>query len=464
MASIYKRSQDEGKKRAAWYFNYTDHTGKQRTRRGFTDKKKTEQLAAAVEQKERHRKLDLIDPDQERFVFEKQRPMQEHVDAFEASLAKRTEKYRKLVVNRLKLVIERAKIKSVADMTTAAVEKAIAEIVEEQKSGPQTYNHYVDACFGFCKWMARKAKRIPANPLEGISKLNVEEDIRHQRRALTAEEFSQLVQSARTSGVSIQCYDGETRARIYILSYLTGLRRSELASLTPKSFSLNSVQPIVTVDAAHSKHRRKDVLPLHPELVAMLRIWLVDAEPNESLFPNLAKRRTWLMVKKDLERVGIPYETPDGIADFHAAGRHTHITELLRNGASLVEARELARHSDIKMTMKYTHIGVEDQARALQNLPTTGLTQSNGTSEKSRCGSEHESPESWECPGSESRDADGQSVSSGGNEAVLSLNDETPVNDRGCDRKSSSDNVCQKWRRRESNPRPVISPRKLLRA
>jgi hypothetical protein len=75
------------------------------------------------------------------------------------------------------------------------------------------------------------------------------------------------------------------------------------------------------------------------------------------------------MVKKDLERVGIPYETEDGIADFHAAGRHTHITELLRNGASLVEAKELARHSDIKTTMKYTHIGMKDQARAVAALP-----------------------------------------------------------------------------------------------
>ena len=33
------------------------------------------------------------------------------------------------------------------------------------------------------------------------------------------------------------------------------------------------------------------------------------------------------MVKKDLERVGIPYKTEEGVADFHAAGRHTHITE-----------------------------------------------------------------------------------------------------------------------------------------
>jgi len=79
------------------------------------------------------------------------------------------------------------------------------------------------------------------------------------------------------------------------------------------------------------------------------------------------------MVKLDLERAGIEYKTPEGTADFHAAGRHAHITELLRNGASLTEARELAWHTDIKMTMKYTHIDVQDQARAVQNIPTDGL-------------------------------------------------------------------------------------------
>lgn len=73
------------------------------------------------------------------------------------------------------------------------------------------------------------------------------------------------------------------------------------------------------------------------------------------------------MVQKDLERVGIPYVTPDGIADFHAAGRHTYITELNRNGVSLAEAKELARHSDVRMTMRYTHVGL-DQARAIRKL------------------------------------------------------------------------------------------------
>jgi hypothetical protein len=30
---------------------------------------------------------------------------------------------------------------------------------------------------------------------------------------------------------------------------------------------------------------------------------------------------------------------------------------------------QLARHTDVKLTMRYTHIGIEDQASALQSLP-----------------------------------------------------------------------------------------------
>ena len=89
------------------------------------------------------------------------------------------------------------------------------------------------------------------------------------------------------------------------------------------------------------------------------------------------------MLKQDLERAGIPYQTEEGTADFHAVGRHTHITELLRNGASLVEARELARHSDIRMTMRYTHIGLDDQARAVAAIPAPRTPQADQPEEES---------------------------------------------------------------------------------
>lgn len=182
------------------------------------------------------------------------------------------------------------------------------------------------------------------------------------------EEVSNLVAAARQSDELIQCYTGEARARVYIASNMTGLRRKELASLTPRSFELNASPPTVTVQATVSKHRKNDVLPLHPELVRMVREWIAPLGSDEPLFPGLDFRWTWLMVKKDLQRAGIAYKTTEGIADFHAAGRHSHVTELLRSGASLPEARELARHADVRTTMKYTHIGMDDRARALANL------------------------------------------------------------------------------------------------
>ena len=153
------------------------------------------------------------------------------------------------------------------------------------------------------------------------------------------------------------------------------------------------------------------------------------------------------MVKKDLERSGIPYETPEGVADFHAAGRHTHITGLLRNGASLPEARMLARHADINMTMKYAHIGIQDQAKALKGLPS-----------------------SWQRSGSDSDDFQGQAESSGGNSRHAKGQERPDVSsdcasssDAKKQKGASDDSDAPRWRRRELNPRAEIFPCKRLR-
>jgi hypothetical protein len=61
------------------------------------------------------------------------------------------------------------------------------------------------------------------------------------------------------------------------------------------------------------------------------------------------------------------YETREGIADIRAAVRHSHTTGLVRLGATLVEAKQLARHADVRQTMKCAHIGLNDQGQALAN-------------------------------------------------------------------------------------------------
>ncbi|TWT41394.1 Tyrosine recombinase XerC [Botrimarina hoheduenensis] len=392
MATIFKRKRDAGKRNAYWWIQYFDDAGRRRTAKGYTDKRKTEAKAAKLEEHARLCRDGLIDPAQQLARDSRRTPIEAHLTAFERSLQKTSPKHVKLVMSRVRRIVGDAGMESIDDIEVDAVDEALQERLVSEEIGFRTYNHYVQAIDSFCNWMV--PKRLPHNPLQGMKRLNAQEDVRHERRALLPDEFARLIESARTSGVSIQCFDGEQRARLYILSYMTGLRRKEIASLTPASFDLDGGTPTLTLQAACSKHRRKDILPLHADLASMLPKWFSGLSPDAKLFPRLERRRTWLMVKKDLERAGIAYRDSKGrVADFHAAGRHTHITELLRNGASLPEAMELARHSDVRMTMKYTHIGLEDQAKAIAKLPAG---------------------ESWLHYGCTSEHADGHKGSSGG--------------------------------------------------
>jgi len=457
MASIYKKKRDKGKKNAAWYVNYTDHRGKRRTVKGFTDRRATEQMAAKLEHEVMLRKRGLIDPEQERQHEVRVSDLQKHLKDFERSLGDNTPKHVSLTMARIRCIVEGCGFQTVSDVKAEPVEAFVRDYCKKKDLGRTTYNHYIQAIDSFCNWMVL-TKKMPANPLVGLERLNSRVDIRRKRRALTAEEVVLLVQSARESGIDIQCYDGETRARIYILAYFTGLRRQELASLTPASFRLEDEQPTLKVEAACSKHRREDVLPLHPELVEMLREWVEGLEPDEPLFPKLAKRRTWKMVKLDLQRIGIPYITDEGVADFHAAGRHTYITELLRKGVSIVEARELARHSDVRMTMRYTHIGMDDQAKALAKLQGLGGGDDGRGLASPAQGGDNGEPEKCPRSGHAPVDSACQNVATGGKGKASPRNDETPAGDRGYRRNSSPDSESQKWRRRGSNPRPAMLP------
>ncbi|NQV27707.1 MAG: site-specific integrase [Rhodopirellula sp.] len=443
MASVFKLGRDKKKRHAPWYLEYKDELGKKRMKKGFTDKGLTEKLAAKLEMEAHLRTMGLIDKDAEKRVEQEQTSIEENLADFEKSLSARkaTEKHIKLTVSRIRKIVNGCEFQRLSDLKADDVESFLTDLREDETSGFgfRTYNHYLQAIDSFCNWLAEpRRRRLKENPIAGIPRLNADLDVRHPRRALSEAEFSQLVSSALTSDISIQCFSGQERARIYILSFMTGLRRKEIATLTPRSFQFDAEPPTLTVEAISSKHRRKDILPLHPDLCQMAREWVAGLPPNAVLFPKLAKRRTWLMVKKDLERVGIPYRTDEGIADFHASGRHTHITQLLRNGASLPEAMKLARHSDVRTTMKYTHIGINDQARALARLPCQDIVRI-------------------------SRGIDGQNASSTDNEShdtTPGSGDSTPA------REGVSDSVRQKksppvkdgdsWRRRESNPRPVI--------
>ena len=162
---------------------------------------------------------------------------------------------------------------------------------------------------------------------------------------------------------------GSERVLLYRLAVETGLRASEIRSLTAQSFDFSNNPAMVTVEAAHSKHRRTDVLPLQKGTAAVLAAHVANMLPVAKLFPTMPAK-TVDMIRFDLEAVGIPYLDDAGrYADFHSL-RHTFITNLARSGVHPKVAQDLARHSTIQLTLdRYTHTALETQAEALEKLP-----------------------------------------------------------------------------------------------
>jgi Phage integrase family len=136
-----------------------------------------------------------------------------------------------------------------------------------------------------------------------------------------------------------------------------------------ESFDLDGDPTTVTVLAGYSKRRREDTLPLRPELAADLRTHLATKMPGTKAFSLPSPENSIDMLWEDLDVAGVPYVTDEGYADWHCL-RHTFISNLARGGVHPKLAQDLARHSDVNLTLsRYSHTVLGDQADALTVLP-----------------------------------------------------------------------------------------------
>jgi integrase/recombinase XerD len=403
MASLYKKpitvhDPKSGEKVKAksrkWWGRYRDSLGRDRRIPLSADKQAASAMLAEIVQKVEREKSGLIDNIDE----EIRRPIKEHLADFERHKKSRnsTASYVKELMAKVRRASKMLKWRTAADITAHGVEQFLSDLRDKEGLSVQTSNHYLRALKGFTRWLVIN-KRLRSNPLETLHMLNVRVDRRHDRRALSSEEFSRLLEAAET-GPPIEGLSGRDRAMLYVLAAWTCFRRGEIGSLTLKSFCLDTDLSTVRVEAAYSKHRREDVQILHPDLVARLKSWLAIRRPlvDEILFPIgeascgvnrktskmiqldlAAARRSWLAEREDdSERAKressdfLLYQDHNGrYADFHAL-RHTFITNLCKANVSPKTAQALARHSDISLTMNvYTHVDQEEQAAAIGRLP-----------------------------------------------------------------------------------------------
>ena len=370
--TVTARLSDDGtrilRESPKWYIEYKDADGVRRRTPGCRDRQATAKMAADLEARVEREKTGLID----RHARQRQRPLAEHLDNWKKYLLAKgnTEGHVAKSAQRARAVLDGCKCRFWPDVSASAVQIFLSDLRKPKGKhrglAPQTVNDYLRSVKQFLKWMVAD-DRAPHNPLAHLKRYNEKTDIRRQRRALTAEECRSLIRAAAV-GPDREGLAGLDRAMVYRIALGTGLRLSELRSLTPESFSLTARPPSVTLQAAYSKHRREDVQPLPAALARDLCQFLSGKEPGKRIFGEF--QRAAEAIREDLEDAGVPYEDASGrVADFHAL-RHTFITNLAKAGVPPKMAMDLARHASIDLTMShYSHTLVRDRAEALGALP-----------------------------------------------------------------------------------------------
>ena len=385
MASVFQRG-------GRWQARFKGERGLFVTRScGGADKQTAQGWANAWEAQARDVREGRIDPRAERYRAQEARPIGEHIDDWRTTLQAKGDcpAYVVQAVAHVRRVAKLGRIARLGELTPDAVRRAVAQVRDGGRS-LRTCNAVLRSIKSFAAW-AEADRRIRRNELRAVAGFNERTDRRLVRRDLDAGELQRLIAAAQ-SGPTLHGLDGPTRAMAYTTAAGTGFRRAELRSLVRASFHLDDDPPCIAVTASYSKRRRDDSQPIDGALAEALRPWLADKPDGAAVFP--LPDATGELVASDLRRARAAWireaDNPaerrqrarsDYLAvrdsagrtfDFHAL-RHHYVSSVVRSGASVRVAQELARHCSPVLTIgKYAHTRIADLRSAVPSVPLPG--------------------------------------------------------------------------------------------
>ena len=212
------------------------------------------------------------------------RPLEEHFSDCELYLANKrvTDQHRRRTMGFLRAAARECGWCRLADVQPMRLIAHLDGIrVTDKPPSPRAYNARLGAWRHFTRW-AVKQQRLPNDPLTSLSMLSVTSDLRVRRRALDPDELRTLLDATR-DGATRDGMSPEDRYALYLTALATGLRRNALESLTQRSFDFEADPPVVVVEAAYSKQRRRDVQPVTPDATAELQAWMRTKHPDTPL-------------------------------------------------------------------------------------------------------------------------------------------------------------------------------------
>ncbi len=273
-------------------------------------------------------------------VDSSRRPIAEILVEYKADMVtnRRSEKYIKEASRCVQAVIDGIKAKCLADIQPGPVGKWLAGVIKAKKSA-RTHNGYLRAIRALMNWAAVRGLVRP-DVLRFLKQQSEHTDRREESRALTFEEFDQLIEST----------PDKMRQLYYLFSGRCGLRWSEVFRLEWEDINLNDGRINLRPEA--TKSQRGDVLDIPPDLLGRLRVM---GKGKGSVFSSKPILRTF---KADLQRAGISYEVDGKQADRKCL-RKTFCTHLVMRGVPINEAMKMMRHKDPALTLNiYTELGL----------------------------------------------------------------------------------------------------------
>jgi len=405
MASVFKRNGD-GAFLAAWH----DHNGKRQVKSTrTTDKRAAERIAAKYEADAALRREGVIDPQLESINGQAKRLIESHIDDYRAKLmaSGRSSQYITETLKYIRTVCDAAGVTTPAEITADGVNR-FAATLKQAGSSARTIQGYLTAIKGFTKWLAEHDK-LQRNPLASVRKPNPKTDRRYERRVLLPDEWKWLK-------ATISDVRGKTPAAERILLYetaiQTGLRSSELRSLTPARLHLDAERPYVTCKASNTKNAKDARLYVSAELAAALRKHVAKQSPKAPVFALPSEFKMPAMIRSDLAAARTAWldeahgaaerkqrEESDflveanhdgGRLDFHTL-RHTCGAWLAMQGVHPKVVQTVMRHSAITLTMDtYGHLFPGQEADAVDQLGAILNTSLSDTSQRQAQQSGHE--------------------------------------------------------------------------
>lgn len=320
------------------------------------------------------RRAGLYDPRAARRTEQARVTMREHAARWRDALkAKgRKPKYYNQEHDRVVRVMDLARIVLPADVTLPALESALARL-----SGPphdysqQSVQHHRRAMKSLLFWMLNEDKSIAENVLSRVKAAPVTE-MRRPPRAFAPAEFDKFIEAVRPRGKAARTlFDGRQRAMFYELALATGFRRKEMTDLSghPEWLVVGKDGAVATLPAGATKNKKPAVIPLSRGVAEAVEAWLAErrAAGKHTLFDIAPHVNLNRIFDTDLRHAEIPKRTPEGILYVHSL-RHTAITRWVNKGIPLPVVQKLARHSDIRTTMRYAHTDLDDLRRAVDGM------------------------------------------------------------------------------------------------